>query len=108
MLFVIANIFTVRYVKIGAAAGALGVTALWLTRTVAGVVICLPVSARWDPEAVSGWCGARQSVLYGVVSGVNSVTDFYVCLLPVPCIWSLGIPARRKWGLIAMFSVGFL
>lgn len=58
-----------------------------------------------------GLCLVKLSMLL-VISAIFTVrhvrvgaADFYGCFLPVSCMWGLDIPARRKAGLIAMFSV---
>jgi hypothetical protein len=38
----------------------------------------------------------------------SAVTDFYAWMLPIPMLWQLQMPARRKAGLCALFLSGLL
>ena len=37
---------------------------------------------------------------------VNVVTDFYILLLPIPCVLSLQMSSKRKVGILLVFAGG--
>jgi hypothetical protein len=44
-----------------------------------------------------------------VVTGVvNVVSDLYLILLPLPAVWSLNLPLRKKLGVSMIFLTGFM
>ncbi|KAL8892974.1 MAG: hypothetical protein Q9192_005539 [Flavoplaca navasiana] len=38
----------------------------------------------------------------------NILSDFYLLILPLPAVWGLQLPTRKKLGICAMFLTGFL
>ncbi|KAL1598749.1 hypothetical protein SLS60_007890 [Paraconiothyrium brasiliense] len=38
---------------------------------------------------------------------LNLVVDFYILTLPIPVIWGLRMPAKRRLAVLAIFSSGF-
>ncbi|ROV87881.1 hypothetical protein VSDG_09530 [Cytospora chrysosperma] len=38
---------------------------------------------------------------------LNVVSDFYILVLPLPAVLGLNLPAKKKAGLVALFSTGF-
>ena len=43
------------------------------------------------------------------IQGVfNVVSDFYLLLLPVPVVWNLQMPLRKKIGILTIFTTGLL
>jgi len=99
---------TAHYLKI--ATRVLGVVAimLWMTQLIGGLGICVPIESWWSIAAVTGWCGARQRVLFVSTSVVHTITDFAILLLPAPCLWSLKLPTKTRIGLILVFSGGLV
>lgn len=44
-----------------------------------------------------------------IAAGVlNFASDLYILVLPVPMIWNLQLPTRRRVGLTAVFATGSL
>ncbi|KAL2061130.1 hypothetical protein VTL71DRAFT_7403 [Oculimacula yallundae] len=64
------------------------------------------------PEDPIGFTGSRMqycvancpTTKYHGVS--NILTDFFVYFLPVPLLWGLNMPPKRRFGLIFVFAVG--
>lgn len=98
----------VKYLRV--ATRILGVVAimLWITQLAGGLGICVPLDNWWSIEAVTGWCGARQRMLFVSTSVVHTITDFAILLLPAPCLWSLKLPVRTRVGLLFVFSGGLV
>ena len=38
----------------------------------------------------------------------NILSDFYLLILPLPAVWGLQLPTRKKIGVCAMFLTGFM
>ncbi|KAI9830791.1 MAG: hypothetical protein M1826_004425 [Phylliscum demangeonii] len=68
------------------------------------IFLCSPRQRIWD-KSVPGHC-ANLAQLYLATAIVNVVSDFYILVLPLPSIWHLQIPLRRRLGLISVFSAG--
>lgn len=86
---------------------AIGILIAWATSVVLETfLLCRPLSFNWD-TTVNGVCGDRNTV-YVSAGALNVVTDFMVMGLPIPHIIALQLPARKKIGLIFMFSLGLL
>lgn len=69
---------------------------------------CLPLHDTWNFQP-----GGRQRCLDAPLLGfitttTNAITDLYVLALPLPLIWKLQLPTRKKIGVIATFASGGL
>jgi uncharacterized membrane protein len=69
-------------------------------------LVCVPVAKFWEPT-VKGHCLNELAIWY-VVAGVNLVTDFTVCFMPLPVISHLHLPPRQKLMLAGVFCLGLL
>lgn len=68
---------------------------------------CTPVWAAWDQVLSQTNC--RPAEIHELASvAVNLALDLAVVLTPTPVIWTLQMPTRKKVGVSAMFSLGFL
>ena len=70
------------------------------------VFLCIPRRKIWD-KSVDGHCVDVHS-LFLSSAVVNVISDFYILVLPIPSIWKLHVPLRRKIGVMAAFSAGLL
>ncbi|KAK8063074.1 Satratoxin biosynthesis SC1 cluster protein 4 [Apiospora hydei] len=68
--------------------------------------ICVPVYAYWD-KSVPHVC-LSDPMMQLTNSVGNIVTDLILLLLPMPVLWRLNLPIRQKWGVIGIFSLGFI
>ncbi|KAI9677983.1 MAG: hypothetical protein M1822_008091 [Bathelium mastoideum] len=60
----------------------------------------------WDKSISKGHCGSE----YGDTLGppiVNLVLDFIISVLPIPAIWALQMPPKKKAALTCILSLGF-
>jgi hypothetical protein len=80
--------------------------AAWLVGIIFGTVfICRPVSKNWIPT-LPGQCGAPSGLWIG--SAVPSAfIDLLILLLPLPQIWSLQLTRAKRFGIIAVFMLGY-
>ena len=58
---------------------------------------------------VAGERAVARSKTIGVVQGVgNVVSDFYLLLVPLPVVWGLQLPLKKRVGILAIFGTGLL
>ena len=60
----------------------------------------------WIAALESNRCLRPEKTLSVVVGVGNVLSDFYLILLPLPAVWGLQIPARRKLAILSMFLTG--
>ena len=70
-----------------------------------GFLICRPFAFNWD-KSISGVCG-DQALNYVVAIVVNLFLDVVIISLPMPLIWGLQIPSKKKVALCVIFGLGF-
>ena len=78
--------------------------------TVAEGVLCIPRSVESWAKAPFTQCS--KDVIGGfvliILGTFNVVSNFYILILPMPIIWQLQMPTRRKVGVCAIFMTGIL
>ena len=68
--------------------------------------LCNPRRKTWQPW-VSGQCFIVEG--WNIATGIfNSVSDIVILILPIPCVWRLQMPLRKKAMTIGIFATGFL
>lgn len=91
--------------------GAISSGLFYFSTTVAFMVMCAPrqgtsqldyLSALASPE-----CTKTQPLIIAMVI-INVISDIYLILLPLPPVWRLKMPARRKIGVSALFFTGLV
>lgn len=82
--------------------------AYYTATTVTFGVLCIPRPGEsWMESDFSPSC--RKSIVMTYIQGVfNVVSDFYLLLLPVPVVWNLQMPLRKKIGVLTIFMTGLL
>lgn len=79
-------------------------------------IACLLVLIiSWTPRREETWMQAvnsndagRNLVLTYVMAAFNVVSDFYILVLPLPVVWRLQMPMRRKVGIYGVLMTGFM
>lgn len=67
---------------------------------------CSPLQKVWDP-LLPGHCISQAVGSY--TTGIfNIISDLYILILPMPCIWALNLDIGRKLRIMAVFSVGLV
>lgn len=85
----------------------MAVVGVWYVAiTLAGALICLPVKSRWHPD-IPGHCG-NQYILNIIDPIPWILTDFAILFAPIPMVWRLQMPTRRKAAIAGLFLVGGL
>ena len=79
----------------------------YLFHTVFEIAACTPRKEIWDPLIKTRHCYNTGAVLQA--SGLfNIVSDFAILILPMPCVWRLCLPLKKKILMTMIFATGFL
>ena len=80
--------------------------ALSLTSVVVSGALCSPRPGQpWNDLRVILRCSTER--YFAVIQGVlNMLLDFYILYLPIPVLWKLQLPVRKRVGVIAVFMTG--
>lgn len=81
----------------------------YLSVMTALAVLCGPREGQSQASYLSAMASPRcaHSKAVNLVGGIfNVVTDFYILILPLPAVWSLQLPTRKKIGVSAIFLTG--
>jgi hypothetical protein len=78
---------------------------LWnISDVVAGLLMCRPIAKNWN-FALPGSCGS-QPKFYFSMGVINLITDTVIIVLPMPYLFRLRMPMRRKLVAMALLSIG--
>ncbi|KAH7303145.1 hypothetical protein B0I35DRAFT_365508, partial [Stachybotrys elegans] len=67
---------------------------------------CLPVDSIWDRSMESKKCINTNAIVYS--SGILSILeDFAILVMPVRQTWQLNINRKKRFLILALFSIGF-
>ncbi|KAF2841055.1 hypothetical protein M501DRAFT_1002156 [Patellaria atrata CBS 101060] len=74
-----------------------------------GLTNCQPIDAFWslDPAYNAANCGPLINLEYGTVA-TNMFLDLMVVCFPIPMVWKLQMPTRKKFFVSGMFSIGLI
>lgn len=67
---------------------------------------CVPIDYMWHPTP-GGKCRDGQVSDYSTL-GINMVLDLAILILPLPTLWSLQLPRRKKVTVTVMLSFGLV
>ena len=75
--------------------------------TVFGIALCIPRKKIWNPLMTTGHCFSVNA-LFQATGVFNVISDFAILILPMPCVWRLRMPFRKKILMTTIFATGFL
>lgn len=67
---------------------------------------CGPVSLSWDFQTVGNCYNISVAVV--ILGAVNVVTDFLLCIIPIPYFLRLNMPLRQRICLCSLFLTGLM
>lgn len=70
-------------------------------------LLCRPFAFTWDKTIAGGVCGSTQQA-YLSIAIVNLVIDLMVVTLPMPVLWKLKMPAKKKIVISAILGMGLV
>ncbi|KAK1574022.1 uncharacterized protein LY79DRAFT_524717 [Colletotrichum navitas] len=68
-------------------------------------VICWPISAFWDPRVPKPKC-LNQRKLFIADLSLAILTDVIIVVLPIPLLWGLRLPLRKKVKILTLLGAG--
>ena len=85
------------------------VAAIYTATMIVCGYLCLPRPGQsWIEAGLSSRCH-KQSIVIGYVQGLcNVLSDLYLLFLPLPAVWQLHLPLRKRLGLVGIFLTGSL
>lgn len=89
-------------------AGAVSTGLFYLAIMVAQLVLCAPTHGHSQLAyltALQPRCSLAQPLVF-ILGAVSVVSDLYLLILPLPAVWKLHLPFRRKLGVYAMLFTG--
>lgn len=78
---------------------------------VAFLALCSPRNGHSQIAYITALASPQclKSQPLSIITGaVGVISDLYLVILPLPAVWSLQLPLRRKIGVSAMFLTGFM
>jgi hypothetical protein len=86
----------------------MGLSAALLIAVILGTcLLCHPFSYAWDKSIPGGYCGDATKN-YLAIGIVNMVVDFSILFLPMPILWNLQMPIKKKVAIIGILSLGLM
>ncbi|KAK4222274.1 hypothetical protein QBC38DRAFT_513072 [Podospora fimiseda] len=99
------TIFTLEWARKGAYA-VLAIVVIHNTwATITTLTMCIPLHGVWDHSFEDKWCQPPNA--WWVNTGLTIVTDFLICILPIPIVGPLKLPRRQKIVVVGIFAIGF-
>ena len=68
---------------------------------------CSPIEKSWNKSITTGHCYDFYAA-YKASGIFNVVSDFAILIMPIPCVWNLHMPLRKKLLTSSVFALGFL
>lgn len=96
------------WMRVASIAGIVFIVAFHLSISITFAAMCAPQgSSRLDFLAafVSDQC-SRTRILVVFQGAGNVAIDLFLLILPLPAVWAMQMPLRRKIAASAMFSIG--
>lgn len=84
-----------------------GCFTMYLVATIFAIAQCTPRKKIWNPLMNTGHC-IDTSAAYLSTAIFNVITDFAILILPMPILWKLQMPRKKKILTTAVFATGFL
>ena len=78
----------------------------YFTDAVLSICICTPREKIWNP-LMEGHC-LDQNTAWKFHAVFNVVSDFLILLLPLPSVWKLQLPCKKKILITSIFATGIL
>lgn len=98
------RIFPLRWPKYTLVGLGLFVSGYGIAQLFGDIFQCVPLRKMWIPTAPGRCINLEALIIAGGV--INIITDFVILGLPMPLLWHLKIPARKKRQLSIVFSIG--
>ena len=91
----------IRWLKICAYLGAIVTGLMYFSSLIVFLLFCSPFVTRWSSRK----CLSVSPFLVSV-GIVNFTSDLYLMILPLPAVWKLQLPMKKKIGISVIFLTG--
>lgn len=105
ILALLANIFRKRMFLLCSYALAAIIVANSLASVLTAFLLCHPIEYQWNKMIPGGHCGDQMKLNINSAA-TNAILDFLLLLLPMPVIWSLQMPSKRKVQVSCVLGLG--
>lgn len=78
----------------------------WSMIPLAGVYCVPKIGHPWDMSLLAS-CG-KLGVIAPIQGAVGLAADLFILVLPIPILWNLNLPLRKKIGVAVVFLAGVL
>ncbi|KAL8950209.1 MAG: hypothetical protein Q9222_003738 [Ikaeria aurantiellina] len=99
-----------RWLRFLAWAGAVLTGLMYFATSIAFAVLCAPSGGHHASIYLLAYsspkCRRATDPLVTIIGILSLVSDIYLVVLPLPAVWNLQLPFRRKLGVSAMFLTG--
>ena len=68
---------------------------------------CIPIEKSWNKLITTGHCYDFNAA-YKASGIFNVLSDFAILIMPMPCVWKLNMPLRKRVLTMSVFASGFL
>ncbi len=99
---------SLRWLRILVHLGATFNILLYFSASIALIVLGSPRHGKNYLEVLEGPAGAHCKTLVIVQGVVNVASDFYLLVVPLPAVWNLKLPLKKRVGILAIFGTGLL
>jgi len=79
----------------------------YLVETVFEIAVCTPRKKIWNPLMTTGHC-FNTNATFLATGGFNVISDFAILILPMPSVWKLRMPLKKKILMTTIFATGLL
>ncbi|KAI4147760.1 MAG: hypothetical protein L6R39_003013, partial [Caloplaca ligustica] len=106
ILFFYRRIFAVQKFAIWCYIISVVCVAWFIAFVVSTFLICRPLACFWDKTITGCKCTNLKHIAYYVTSPPDILTNIAILILPIPWLWNLQMPTRRKFAIIIIFLLG--
>ena len=80
---------------------------VYIVAVVLEIDLCTPSEKTSHLLMMKGHC-LNLGNIFQATGVFNVVSDFAILILPMPCIWRLHLPQKKRILMMAIFATGFL
>ena len=95
--------------RIMVAIGIIIITSQCLAGIIANAILCVPKpGVSWEIADDTHNCIVVSDLLGVILGAVSVFSDLFVILNPIPVVWQLQLPIRKRIGISVIFITGIL
>lgn len=82
---------------------------MYTAATIVFGCLCIPRTGQsWVEVGLSPKCHKQLIMVSYVLGPFNIISDLYLLLMPLPAVWQLHLPLRKRVGITGVFLTGLL